>query len=371
MNIVFLVSSLSSGGAERVASTLCNAWAARGDVVTLIPTFSGGGAAFYPLDERVRLIYLANTVSGSGKTLLGYLRRLLSLRKLIRDSQPDVVVSFLPVVNAAAVIAMCGLRLPLIVCERTDPSVAPISKQLSFATKSLYRFSEALVVQTADVALKSAKLFPGVKKIITIANPVPDEILLLDNKNTGERKVLLSLGRLVQEKQVGLIVDVFLKIHNHFPEWDLHIYGDGPSKDELAKKIQASGLGARIFLKGTTTLPSQVMANADVFIMASKFEGFPNALLEAMAAGLPCVTFDCPSGPREITVNGEYALLVPAGDIDGVTASLTRLLSDEQLRHELGKKARHSIQLRYRLSTVLTQWDALFRGVRHTGEDEH
>lgn len=361
VRIVFLASSLSAGGAERVASTLCNAWVARGDSVTLIPTFSGGGSPFYPLDSRVDLVYLASAVRGNGKTPLGYLKRLLALRRLICARKPDVVISFLSNVNVSAVIATGGLKIPLLICERTDPSVMPMSKSLLLATQLFYRFADVLVVQTQAVALKVASIFPGLKSIRSIANPVPEDVFLLSRQESGNaRKILLSLGRITDEKQVHLIVEAFLKIHNQFKDWDLHIYGDGPVKAMLEKIVQESGVTNRIFLKGNTTAPWSVMSGADAFVMASKVEGFPNALLEAMAIGLPCVSFDCPSGPRDISNNGEYALLVPAGDVAGLSTALGNLFGDEKLRLELGRKARLSIKERYTLTTVLAQWDALF-----------
>ena len=105
------------------------------------------------------------------------------------------------------------------------------------------------------------------------------------------------------------------------------------------------------------------MANADAFVMACKFEGFPNALLEAMGVGLPCVAFDCPSGPREITSNGEYAMLVKLDDQNGLIMALEKIMSDESFAIELGNRARASILGRYRLSAVLDRWDQLFREV--------
>lgn len=370
VKIVFLTSSLDAGGAERVAVTLTNAWVARGDSVTLIPTFSGGGHPFYPVDKRIELIYLATVVPGNGKTPAGYLKRLRALRKLVIDSKPDVVISFLSNVNVAAILATAGLKIPLIICERTDPSVIPTSTLLSRTTKLLYRYADVLVVQTQAVAEKAGNIFPGIQCIKAIANPIHEDFLLPRMQRSGERKILLSLGRLIDDKQVHLIIEAFLNIQDQYKEWDLHIYGDGPAKVMLEKIVQEAGMAKRIFLNGNTTQVSSIMAGADAFVMASKYEGFPNALLEAMAIGLPCVSFDCPSGPREISNNGEYALLVPPNDVIGLGAALAKLFGNAQLRQELGLKARQSIQQRYALSAVLAQWDDLFRevGVIHAGE---
>src|SRR5690606_21244929 len=121
VRIVFLVSSMHSGGAERVAATLCNAWAARGDDVTLVATYSGRGECHYALADGVRLVYLADLLPKRRGPVLGYLSRLFALRRLLRGQRPDVVVSFLSNVNVTAILATRGLGLSLVVCERTDP----------------------------------------------------------------------------------------------------------------------------------------------------------------------------------------------------------------------------------------------------------
>ena len=171
------------------------------------------------------------------------------------------------------------------------------------------------------------------------------------------------MGRLVARKQVNIIINAFAGVAPHFEEWDLHIYGDGPLKIEIEEQICNLGLLGRIFLKGNTTKPWQIMADADAFVMASKYEGFPNALLEAMGVGLPCIVFDCPSGPREITSNGEYAMLVKLNDQNGLITALEKIMSDESFGIELGNQARASILGRYRLPAVLDRWDQLFREV--------
>lgn len=360
MRIVFLTNSLAAGGAERVATTLCNAWAARGDTVILIPTFSGKVRSFYHLDDRITLAPISDIVQ-NGKTPRGYLRRFLALRELIRTNTPDVIISFLPDANVAAILGACGLNIPTIVCERTDPVVMPVSAWLSFATKLFYRFADILAVQTHEVAAKVKNIFPGVKCIKVLANPVHDDFLLPVSQHLGARKILLSLGRLIGEKQVHLIIEAFCKIHNQYPEWDLHIYGDGYAKDMLEKMVRELKIDSRVFFKGNTMEVRSVMTGADAFVMASKYEGFPNALLEAMASELPCICFDCPSGPREISDDGKYALLVPADNVTELSVAMGKLFADEALRYELGQKARASIEARYKLSVILAQWDIIFQ----------
>jgi glycosyltransferase involved in cell wall biosynthesis len=172
------------------------------------------------------------------------------------------------------------------------------------------------------------------------------------------------MGRLSQEKQVDKIIRAFCNAAaGRRLDWDLHIYGDGPMKGDLEQAISKSGLQHRIYLKGRTTEPWKVMAEADAFVMASSYEGFPNTLLEAMGVGLPSVVFDCPSGPREISEDGQTALLVPLNDEHALMSALLRVMSDEVFAKTLGIQARESVRLKFSLASVLTSWDRIFAEV--------
>lgn len=364
MRIFLLTSSLEAGGAERVATTLCNFWAARGDEVSLIATYSGGGKPFYEVSSAVELVYLATAAKASANKLWGYGKRLKYLRKLIATRKPDVIISFLPNVNVAAVLARGLLSVPLIICERSDPSSRPVSPFWHHACRFTYRFADMLTVQTAAVAQKVADVYPGVRTIRSIPNPVPAQLGKLIRAPQGDRKKLLSLGRLSAEKQVDRVISAFASVCEDHPEWDLHVYGDGPQSDALSQLVESSGLRGRVFLKGRTDRPWDVMASSDAFVMTSLYEGFPNALLEAMAIGLPCVAFDCPSGPREITANGEKALLVPLNDQEGLVRSIGMLMSNPELREHFSCAAREYVNHQFGLEVVTQRWDQLFLEAR-------
>lgn len=363
MRILFLISTLGAGGAERVAVTLCNAWAARGDGVTLVQTFSGSATTFYELSTAVEMVCLSDIVPATRKSLSSYARRLYALRRLISSTAPDVIISFLPNVNVAAILCSAFLRIPLIICERTDPSICPYARKWHFPCNLFYRFADMLTVQTEAVASKVQYVYSGLKKVRTVPNPLPMNMCEIESRRRGQRKVVLSLGRLSSEKQIDRLLSAFIEVARHQDEWDLHIYGDGPRKAALEKQIEDSGIGHRILLKGTTRRPWQVMSLADTFVMTSSYEGFPNALLEAMGMGLPCVVFDCPSGPRELTRDGRDALLVPLNDHDGLAAALTRIMNDAALRNVLSRNARDSVHERFSLHCVIEAWDSLFREV--------
>jgi GalNAc-alpha-(1->4)-GalNAc-alpha-(1->3)-diNAcBac-PP-undecaprenol alpha-1,4-N-acetyl-D-galactosaminyltransferase len=363
MKIILLTSSLGPGGAERVATTLCNFWAARGDRVFLIPTFSGGGEVFYAVSPAVKVTFLATVVQANGKNKWGYVNRLYRLRALIAEAEPDVIVSLLPNVNVAAILSTLLLRIPLIICERSDPSIQPIPWFWSVARRLLYRFADMLTVQTAVAATRAKSFFPQSDRIRVIPNPVPEGVAFSAKRQGNERRKLISIGRLAPEKQVASIINAFSELVSKFDDWHLDIYGDGPLRPALQSQIASIGLQSRVFLRGRTDEPWEVMASSDVFVMASRYEGFPNSLLEAMGVGLPCIAFDCPSGPREISNNGEYAVLVPLNDQAALVAALSRLMSDDCFRNSLGSRAREAVLSRFALPVVMDGWDQLFREV--------
>lgn len=362
-NILLAVSSLGSGGAERVATTVCDAWAARGDQVTLVVTFSGRGQCFYPISDKVQVIYLADRVGSRSKTLFNQVARLLALRRLIGEKVPDVVVSFLTNVNVAAILATRGLGIPVIACERTNPNQQEVSRFLTLQRQWTYPLAEMLTVQTEELAANLGPRWHKARRLRVVPNPLPLDLpagAAGSARKGNARPRLLAMGRLVELKQFDLLVQAFHGLAGEFPDWDMWVFGEGPLRSALEGQVASLGLAERVFLPGRTQEPWVELAQADAFVLSSRYEGFPNVLLEAMAMGLPCVSFECPSGPREMTRDGQDGLLVPVGDDAGLAAALGRLMEDKALRRELGARAAVSVRERYSLQNILALWDRLF-----------
>jgi len=199
MRILFLTSSMSGGGAERVAALLCNAWAEQGHDVTLMPTFSGRGECSYPLAQAVRLNFLADEVAGA----TGRLRRLWALRRFIRRTGPNIVISFLTDVNVAALLASLGTGVPVIVSERIYPPLLspPPSRAVHFLRRTLYRLAHTVVVQTETTKMWVASHCPG-SRIEVVPNPfvfpipLADPAIPFDKHVTRDKKIILAVGRL-------------------------------------------------------------------------------------------------------------------------------------------------------------------------------
>lgn len=362
MKILFLVSSMAGHGAERVAATLTNAWAARGDEVILMPTFSGRGDCFYELHPNVQLTYLADLVSSREKTWTNQVARLRALRHFIKTEKPTVIVSFLSNVNVAAIVTSLGLGIPVLVCERTDPFAVSRSLGLSLACRLSYPFATFLVVQTQAVAAKYIASGWSLNRLRIIPNPIPEQILnITRDRSHRSTKRLLGIGRLYEGKQFDVLIRVFANLAQRYGDWSLKIVGEGNLRTELQQQITALNLDARIELAGQSSAIGEELAKADIFALTSKYEGFPNVLLEAMAVGVPCVSFDCPSGPQEMSQDGQVALLVPLNDEHALELALERLILNAELRDTLGGQARTSVIARFSLEEVLEQWDLLFQ----------
>ena len=367
MHILFLVSSMRDGGAERVAATVCNAWAERGDRVTLVATYSGRGGCHYNLHGSIEFRYLADMVPWARHQMLGYLPRLHALRRIVRESSPDVVISFLVNVNIAAALGTIGLDAPLIVCERNDPMAltsgrAPV---LRILRRWVYPLADLVTVQTESARRRLLECAPGLRTVEVVANPIPESLVLLGRRaaDHGSRRIV-AMGRLSPQKQFDHLIDAFAALAPRFPMHELWIWGEGPLRQQLEQQVRIAGLSGRVRLPGRTQDPWTEMLGAEVFVLTSAYEGFPNVLLEAMALGLPAVAYDCPSGPREISEDGRVARLVPLNDREGLKNALGDLLDDSAARSALAELGARSVISRFQLPAILARWDMLISAAR-------
>ena len=340
MRLTLICSSLDVGGAERVISILTRCWAAKGWELTIL-TFNGGQTVpFYALDPAVRHIPLkiagvsANLWDGIGNNL----RRLMILRREIRRSEPEVVLSFIDRTNVMALLATIGLGVPVVVAERSDPNLAPVGRSWDILRRLTYRRAERIVVQSRGAAIYFSSGFRG--RLAIIPNPVPAPPHEDAPAQAPERKPsLISMGRLAVEKRFDILLQAFARIAGRHGNWSLTIYGEGPERAALERQMAELGLVGRVRLPGLVRDPYHHMRQADVFVLSSSFEGFPNALCEAMACGLPAVATDCPSGPREIIRHEVDGLLVENGNVAALAEGMERLMSDAKLRRRLASQA--------------------------------
>jgi glycosyltransferase involved in cell wall biosynthesis len=364
-NILLFVSSMNSGGAERVAANLVNAWAARGDAVTLVVTYSGRGGCFYPLSDTVRLIYLADLAGRTGRGVWDYCVRYWALRQLIRRLQPEVVVSFLTHVNVASILASLGLGCRVIVCERIYPPMLQVGMLWTFLRRITYPWAFRVVMLSREGLAWLEARVPDAKGVV-IPNPVPfplpmaEPVLAAQQVIAPERQLLLAVGRLDAQKGFDLLLESFAALAARHPAWSLVILGEGPERGRLEHTVRMLELTRRVTLPGQAGNMSDWYNRAALYVMSSRFEGFPNTLAEAMAHGCAAVSYDCDTGPRDIIRHEQDGLLVtPVGDVAALTKALDRLMSDDTDRNRMATRATE-VRERYSMKKVLTLWDELF-----------
>ena len=365
--LVLLVSSMGKGGAERVAATLCSAWALRGITVMLVPTYLGSRERAYPLAPSVRFRFLADLGNFSGRSRPGvFVEKVRAVRRLVRDFKPDVVVAFLPSVAMLGIIATRGTGVPVIACERTDPAGGVELPWFAHVARLfLYPFADRVVAQTRAAADRFEKRLLGLCRVGVVQNPLPAELetSTLRANPGGSPGLVLAVGRLSNEKGFDRLIETFALGFDDLPDWRLEIWGDGPLRAELEKAIGLRGLAGRVHLRGRTDKPWEVMSRAQIFALTSEFEGFPNAMLEAMALGVATVAFDCNSGPRDLTDGGRVGVLVPPADVASLARALRALADDPGRRAELGASGMSFVREAFSEAAVLASWDALFGSV--------
>lgn len=362
MHILFLLSSLSHGGAERTAAILSTAWAERGHTVTLMTTFSSRGEISYPIGDDVVVDHLADHVNGR----IGRAQRLLALRRHIKRQRPDVIVSFLSHVNIAALLATLGLNVPVIACERTYPPhlQPPLSTGYEWARRCLYPRARLLCAQTEDTADWMRVHFPKTPRLVVpnpVVLPLPAKppFIAPDGVIAREKKLLLAVGRLDPPKRHEMLIQAFASSGAGNTDWQLVVLGEGPSRSDLEALTAKLGLNSRVLLPGFAGNLADWYRRADLFVLPSSYEGFPNALLEAAAHGTACIAFDVKAGPRDILGTGSaQGILLPDDEdpLPHLTEALKRLTGDHAARIELAAKALRVRDL-FDLEVVLELWD--------------
>ena len=359
-----IISSMGPGGAERIMSLMGNYWSSKGWDIILITFDNGNIPSFYNLDSNIEYINIGTAYSTTNffKKIYKNIICIYTLRKYLKKYNPNAIVSFIDKTNIKTLMSSIGINTHIIVSERTNPELHKINIIWKKLRRIIYNRASYIVVQTKSASYYFSKNLQN--KIAIIPNPVIDQKNneLITNKNKFS-PCIIAMGRLDKNKGFDILLKAFFQLKDRYPNWNLTILGDGPSRVELETLRRSLGLSHRVIFPGTIKNPSGPLKSADLFVMPSRYEGFPNALCEAMACGLPVIASDCPSGPREIISDGIDGILVPPGDVVSLTAAMDRLMSDESERRRLGLTAL-KITERFSLERVMGMWERLIeRGV--------
>ena len=357
MKILVVVPNLQRGGAERVVSLLTQEWARNHDVVTVL--FDGRDSA-YAVGGRV-----VDLARGPAATMVAraaqWMTRAELLRRVMRREDPDRIFSFLEIANFPAILASAasGTLRRLAVSVRNNPQQFHAAQRILMPM--LYRLPARVVAVSRGVAQRLEAGF-GLNgdRVSVVPNPV--DLALVDSGRRephvavlpAGRRFVLGVGRLVQQKGFDLLIEAYSRVSSRF-DVDLVILGEGPERAALQDRASRLGLAHRVFLPGARANPFAFMARADVFVLSSRWEGWPNALVEAMAAGAAVAAFDCPCGPSEIIEDRVSGVVVPAEDPAALADALGKLLENDGLRQSLGRHAAAAIA-KYSVAGVAGQW---------------
>jgi glycosyltransferase involved in cell wall biosynthesis len=367
MNIIFFINSLCAGGAERVAATLANHWARRQWQVTIV-TLAPRNLDFYALEPAVARVGfdLAHDSANALEGLAVNMRRVAALRRVIRRIGPDVVLSMMSTPNVVLALASRGVNgLCAVGSEHCFPPKFPLGPIWERLRRVLYGRLSAVAALTGEGA-EWIKAHTSAARVPVIPNPVSwplqDGAPRVDPHTCcrSGRRILLAVGRLSPEKNFDTLIRVFAQLARRHPEWDLVILGEGPQRSRLEACVREEGVAGRVFLPGVVGNVGHWYGHADLFVLSSLFEGFPNALAEALVHGLPAVSVDCDTGPRDIVRHGVDGLLVPPGDAGALQAALEQTMADSELRERLAFSA-YEARTRFSVERIADMWEDEFR----------
>ena len=352
--VLLVNEQLAGGGAERQLIHIAEHLAAAGDRVMIVTWASPQVPDAYPLPANLERLHLrrreprrkAARIAATASTWL-------KLVNLIRRTRADIIISFSDVSNMLSTLASRATGVPIIVSIRADPdavyALKPHWRRPALAT---YRRANTVVVQTEALAGwcqavcgRAAVVIPN---MMVLKSPVRSPM-------SGRERRVVSLASLDPRKGHDVLIRAFARARREAGDWTLRILGEGTERGRLEQLAAEEGIADRFELPGFDHSVADVLDRSSVFALASRFEGFPNALIEAMAMGMAAVATDSRYGPADIIDHGRNGLLVAVDDVDGLADALAQLMTDEELRERLGAAAR-SVRERYSPGTIMSLW---------------
>ena len=346
----------NSGGIERVAANLANMWVKDGNKVDLV-IVDNCMTPFFRLDNKINIISLKTEYNVSVmKQIIDFIKLIVLFRRYIKENRPDVVMGMWTSRAIIGTIACLGTGVPVVACEHSAYEKARLDFKI--LRWFVYRWSTAIVSLTE----RDTRIYKGINaNTYTIPNSVK-KIKYKVRKSIS--KVILCVGWVSYEKGIDRLLEIWSKIFLRYPEWKLKIIGKVPEDkicfaEELKKLEEKYSFGSQLEIIGSTKMIFDEYENADIFVMTSRYEGLPMVLLEAMATGLPVISFDCPTGPREIINNNENGFLVTDGDVKEFAEKLSELIENENKRTAMGRTGYDMINSNYNESVITDKWNEL------------
>jgi glycosyltransferase involved in cell wall biosynthesis len=357
MKICFCIGRLSFSGAENVVRYLTENLAKCGHDVSVMLLGS------MPSENEIIPDVAVKDAIVEGSGIKNIIKRVSLERKVLKETAPDVFVIFNCEMAFSAIPAsLCLRKTNVVVCERNDPLSVPSNLKKRKLRDFLYRFADAGVYQTEVISDYFKKITP--KKTV-IYNPI---------RETGEKclpilkrdKIFVTVARLDnRQKNQIMMMRAFLRASENHPDYQLHILGEGPDREKYEKFIVDNNAEGKIILKGHVSNPFDYIKSCRAFVLTSEFEGMPNALLEAMSIGLPCVSTDCGGGGAAALIENEVnGILINRCDEEALVNGYIRLMENDELCNLLGEEA-YKMNDRLSGDKIVSQWDEFLKACCH------
>lgn len=352
MRLLFVSYLHGFGGAEKQIIMLANEMVKMGHDVHLISLSENNPC--YPINDKVNYFYQIDTHSNRILNIIG---RFVALKKAIQKIEPELIIHFN--MQSAYMCAFMGGHIPqkTIYAERGDPYDTEYSGLLGVLRKYMSIRIGGFVFQTKG----AQDFFPDYvkRKSVIINNPVFVNIEDEEERKTIEKRIV-NVGRLHEQKNQKLLIMAMKLLPSEFDEYILEIYGEGELRHELESLVNELELSNRVKLLGAYKDVVDRIKNAAVFVLSSDFEGMPNALAEAMALGIPCISTDCrPGGARELINSGENGLITPVNDVEKLADAISAILSDRELQNKFSRNAKKRMK-ELTPEKIYGKWDKFF-----------
>lgn len=347
MKIMFNISSMANGGAERVIANLSNYMVAKHDITIMVNTDEYIG---YELKENIKVIALDKK---RRNFVYRTFNRFINTVKIIKQEKPDIIISFLPVPSYRILLLKRFYKVPVIVSDRNNPAEEYKKFIHKILMRMTYKKADGFVFQTEEQKNYFTKKIQN--NSIIIPNPIKDEFLEIVERE--KQDIIINTGRLVPQKNQKMLISAFAETTKQNDNYKLKIFGEGPLKESLQQQIDELGIGKKVELCGVSKNIKKELEQAKVFVLSSDFEGMPNALIEAMATGLACISTDCPcGGPRELIEDGKNGILIPKNNKQVLQEKISLLISDDEIRKDLGENAK-KVKEKLEISIIANRWE--------------
>ena len=359
--IIFIIHKFTFGGAEKVAKNILEFWISEGRRVELI-TIEESDNNFYKIPKYINHKNIG--INKPSKNIFSKIYKnivvIYRLRSQIKSINASRVLSFLTRTNVQTILACINLGKKVIISERNDTAQQRHMKLISILRRFLYRFAD-LVTANSKNSINDMKRYVPYSKLVFIPNMVriPNKIAKPDKS-----KIIINVGRLVSQKHQDILIEAFVELFDRHKEWYIKLLGEGDKRDYLISLTKKNKLNDNVIFCGLIHDPKPYYISAGIFVLPSIYEGTPNALLEAMAYGLPCIISDTLPGALEIVNNGVNGLVFQSGNKIDLANKLQTLMNNPGLRKKLGLQARNSVK-HFKPKIINNEWNRILFTVNH------